>query len=325
MGKTLVVGSSDIDIFASLRDVSSVKQEEESITLDLGAKIPVQIKAMTMGGNGANVSVGMKRLGMHVSFYTYLGTDILSRQIESELETDEIEVIEDVKRGEKTSLSYILDLKDDRIIFSHHETRDYGFETDRVLDVSSMYLTSIGVEWKEAYLKIAQYVAGNNVTLAFSPGSPQLADINEIVLDVVSKSTLLFMNKEEGEKILKAAGESAGNIQELLEKLLQLGPKIVSITDGKEGAYAAQGNELYHILPFDTDSKGEDKTGAGDSYAAAFFSAYLSGKDLKECMRWGAVNSNSVMQKVGAQAGLLDVEQLEKMLSEKEDFSPTSL
>lgn len=315
MGKTLVVGSSDIDIFASLKNESLAKRSGQEVSFDLGAKVPVQIKAMTMGGNGANVSVGMKKLGMDVSFYTYLGTDILSKQIEQELEQNGIEVIEDIKRGEKTSLSYILDLSSDRIIFSHHEKRDYGFEKERLSGFESMYLTSIGAEWKEAYLKIAQYVAAQNITLAFSPGSPQLADINEIVLDVVSKSSLLFMNKEEGEKILQATGEKSNDMKELLEKLLQLGPKVVSITDGRNGSFAASDGAYYHIDPFDKNAKGEDKTGAGDSYAAAFLSSYLMGNDLQTCMKWGAVNSNSVMQKVGAQMGLLTKEELEEKLS----------
>lgn len=315
MSKTLVVGSSDIDIFAAPKAESSVKRSGQEISFDLGAKVPVQIKAMTMGGNGANVSVGMKKLGMDVSFYTYLGTDILSKQIEQELELNGIEVIEDIKRGEKTSLSYILDLSSDRIIFSHHEKRDYGFEKERLSGFDSMYLTSIGVEWKEAYLKISQYVAAHNITLAFSPGSPQLADINQIVLDVVSKSSLLFVNKEEGEKILQAAGESSSDMKELLEKLLQLGPKVVSITDGRNGSYSASDGMFYRVEPFDVQAKGEDKTGAGDSYAAAFLSAYLMGLDLRTCMMWGAVNSNSVMQKVGAQMGLLTKEELEEKLS----------
>lgn len=325
MARVLVIGSSDIDIFATPKDMRKTSIENKRVSFELGAKVPISLKNMTLGGNGANVSVGMKKLRFESTFYTYLGSDILSRQIEEDLEAHGVDVIEDVKRGERTSLSFIMDLESDRVIFSHHEMRDYGFDTAKLPDASAIYLTSIGENWSGAYRKILDYASEKNITLAFSPGSPQLAQINELVLETVQKSTLLFMNKEEGQKILQAKGIGAAEIQDILKGLQDLNTHVVSITDGKNGSYAVSDEGIFHLPPFDIDSKSTDKTGAGDAYASGFYSAFLMGKSLVECMRWGALNAYGVMQEIGAQNGLLTHEKMQELLDSHVDFQPKAL
>src|SRR3989344_6044593 len=97
----LVIGSSVIDLFLSL---------------DLGDKIPSQISRSAVGGNGANVSVGLTKLEIPTTFYTYLGNDFFSREIESGLSSQGVEL--DIERHPESSspLHIILDFPDDRVI-----------------------------------------------------------------------------------------------------------------------------------------------------------------------------------------------------------------
>lgn len=323
--KALVVGGSDIDIFVSPESKDSYVEDRETVSFNLGDKVPIDIKVFALGGNGANVSVGLKRLGLDTSFYTYFGTDILSQQIKQQLDEEKINIIMHDLNGENTSLSLIFDFKKDRVIFSHHEVRNHTFDASKTSGFNAIYLTSIGRNWEEAYKQVLAYIQGNLLALAFSPGSHQIADLNDTIYEIISVSKILFCNKEEGERILDKRGESAADMKELLEKLSKLGPEIISVTDSKEGSYALADNNYYSIDSFDPDSQSKDKTGAGDSYASAFFAAHLLGHDIKTSMRWGAVNANSVMQKVGAQAGLLNVEEIEKILSDRPDFQPETL
>jgi len=62
-----------------------------------------------------------------------------------------------------------------------------------------------------------------------------------------------------------------------------------------------------------------ERTGAGDSFASTFISALALGKTPSEAIAWAPINSMSVVQKVGAQEGLLTREALEKLLAEAPD------
>jgi len=57
-----------------------------------------------------------------------------------------------------------------------------------------------------------------------------------------------------------------------------------------------------------------DRTGAGDAFASTFTTAIALGKTPDEALSWGPINSMSVVQYVGAQAGLLSREALEELL-----------
>ncbi|MFI5265467.1 MAG: carbohydrate kinase family protein, partial [Candidatus Levyibacteriota bacterium] len=318
--KTLVIGSADIDLFLTLPQGNSFVESQKSVTFTLGDKIPTDMQGMMLGGNGANVSAGTKRLGMETSFYTFVGTDLLSRQIKETLEQEHIILIDHPGAGENTSLNLIFNFTTDRIIFSHHEVKNHGFDPSQVKDFQALYLTSIGREWINAYKQISSFIHSQQLAVAFSPGSPQLADLEDVVYEIIAASKILFVNKQEGEHLIEKRGEKAADIKELLSKLSVLGPEIVSITDGKEGGYALSQDTYYHIPSFDEKTEGVDKTGAGDAYASAFFSAYLLKGDVVQAMSWGGVNAHSVIGKIGAQPGLLTVPQIEEMLSSRPDF-----
>ncbi len=317
--KALVVGSSDIDLFITLPQANSFIQNQNTITFTLGDKIPTDINSMTLGGNGANVSAGMKRLGLDTSFYTFLGTDLLSSQIRETLKQENINLIDHTGAGDNTSLNLIFDFSDDRIIFSHHEVKNHGFDPARAKGFDALYLTSIGKEWVEAYQQVLTFVHSENLVLAFSPGSPQLADLEDVIYEMIAASQILFVNKEEGEHLLEKKGQQAQDIKELLKKLSDLGPRVVSVTNAGSGAYAILENSYYHIPPFDQKTPKVDKTGAGDAYASGFFSAYLASGKIEQGMRWGGANANSVMGKIGAEEGLLTVEEVEQTSATRPD------
>jgi sugar/nucleoside kinase (ribokinase family) len=62
---------------------------------------------------------------------------------------------------------------------------------------------------------------------------------------------------------------------------------LVVIKVGPDGSYAFQDGKLVHdpaipVEPLDT-------TGAGDCYNAGFLKAWLDGKPIEECLRWGNI------------------------------------
>ncbi|HEY4497154.1 MAG TPA: PfkB family carbohydrate kinase, partial [Candidatus Paceibacterota bacterium] len=66
-----------------------------------------------------------------------------------------------------------------------------------------------------------------------------------------------------------------------------------------------------------------ERTGAGDAFTSTVVSALALGHDIRTALMWGPINSMSVVQHVGAQAGLLTRPELEAWLSKApEDYVP---
>lgn len=308
--QVLVVGSSVIDLFLDI-DADHVEIKDKKASFNLGDKVPSQIKKSAIGGNGANVSVGFSRLEIPTTFYTYLGNDFFSREIQEGLSREGIAL--DIEQHDETNspLHIILDFPQDRVILSNYSKNQHGFSPkEKVFDY--IFLTSIPEDWEDAYRKILEFSKSNNIPIAFSPGTRQIEEKNALIEQTLASSKIYFSNKDEAIKIVNSQS-SIINPKQLLLAVKQLGPEIVSITDGAGGAYAIDGsNNCYFIKP--APSQRYEKTGAGDAYAAAFFAAILNEHDVPTAMSWGTLSSGGVMQKIGAQTGLLTRKQLDEQI-----------
>jgi sugar/nucleoside kinase (ribokinase family) len=158
----------------------------------------------------------------------------------------------------------------------------------------------------------------NNTKLAFNPGTIQLEKKGKVFMDVLGIADYLFVNKQEAEAILYGKELGFGNgIESQIEKLLYglkgLGAKNVVITDGDNGSFVQdENNKTYHLGIVKVDVV--EKTGAGDAYTAGFLAAVQNGKPIEEAMHWGVLDGASVIQKIGAQEGLLTKAELEDKL-----------
>ena len=76
------------------------------------------------------------------------------------------------------------------------------------------------------------------------------------------------------------------------------------VTDGPNGAYAYDGQDSYH-QPISADVPVIDRTGAGDAFASGVVAGLAWGDSLEEALQFGSENSTSVVQHVGAHAGIL--------------------
>ncbi len=161
----------------------------------------------------------------------------------------------------------------------------------------------MGENFKPFYTHIVEWVKKNpNVKMGFNPGSWQLrAGVDEL-RDVLSLTYIIFVNREEGEK-LTGIKDSENKEKELLAALCKLGPKIACITDGANGAFAYDGEKLFKapILPVQVNQR----TGAGDAFGSGCLSALIKGKPLEEALIWGTINSASVVGLIGSTKGLL--------------------
>ena len=302
------VGNAKIDSFLTLHEANNhlrFAQDSNELCIKFGEKITVDKAEILLGGNAANVAVGASRLGLNVGLVAEIGIDEFAQKIINTLTKEKVD-ISNVKQteGQQSSFSTIINFKGERTIFSEHVKRAHDFNFENI-STKWVYLTSLGEEWIGAYNKTVDFIKNFKARLAFNPGTLQISAGKKSIENVLYISDVLFVNKEEAEQILNVKDQKS-NINSLLNELQELGPKIVVITDGKNGSFTIdnKGNISKKGI---IETQVVEKTGAGDAYSSGFLSALINNKSIDEAMNLGTKNSASVIEKVGAQAGLLYV------------------
>ena len=161
------------------------------------------------------------------------------------------------------------------------------------------------------------------VKLAFQPGTFQFKWGTEKLAGIYKRSHIVVMNREEA---VDVTGKSYDSIRELSNGLHDLGPHIVVITDGPNGSYASYDWKLVTIPNYPDPAPPLDRTGAGDAFASTIVAALAQGESMDTALTWAPVNSASVVQKLGAQAGLLRIDELKEWLAKApEEYKLTEL
>lgn len=294
------------------------------ICMSFGDKVPFEyVKVIKAVGNSSNAAVCASRLGLRSSFVTNIGNDQNGADCLAELKKEKINTSFIRKHhGMPTNYHFVLWYDVDRTILVNHIEYDYKFP--KISPPSWMYLSSLASNSLTYHKEIVEYLKNNQkVKLAFQPGTFQMKLGIRQLKEIYERTEVYVVNVEEAQRIL--ATESR-DIKELLAEIHAYGPKIVLITDGPKGAYMLDGDHFY-FMPIYPDPKPPlERTGCGDSFASTFVSALQMGKSPLEALVWAPVNPMSVIQYVGAQEGLLSLEQLQWFLSRApEDYKPREI
>lgn len=309
----IAVGDAIIDAFLSINDADlhcHVDEKKRELCIPYGEKVLLDNCNFLLGGNACNVSVGLSRLDHKTALCAEIGDDELSEKILHGLTSERVGQSFLTKTpGASSSFAVGISFKGERTLFVEHVIRRHDFHLPST-PVQWVYLSSMGKEWKQAYEKTLMLVKAERAMLAFNPGTPQLKEGAEGIRDILAATDILFVNKEEGERII---GASVSQTKILLVALRSFGPKIVVVTDGGKGSYVLdEKNRYYHLGIIDRPVV--ERTGAGDAYTSGFLSAMIHKRSIPEAMLWGTCNAASVVGKIGAQEGLLSRVQMEKEL-----------
>jgi len=302
----LSIGDASIDVFMTPTEsetLCKIDTKECFIAFSYGDKIPVKNLEFSVGGNAANNVVGVRRLGVNSAIVLTLGDDNIGNLIVDKLKKENVDVTYVIQQvGTSSNYSTIINYTGERTILTYHAPRSYEFPVQ--LPVTPwIYLTSMGESFKPFYNHFVEWLRKNSsIKLAFNPGTWQLKSGLEAMKDVLSLTYVIYINREEAEK-LSGFTQSEGKERDLLTAVSKLGPKVVIITNGGGGSYVFDGQRFIRagILPVDA----YERTGAGDAFGSGSLAAIIKGKSLEEALLWGTVNSASVIGYVGPQKGLV--------------------
>ena len=317
--KLLAIGDIVTDAFIELEDARvscDINDDNCTISMRFGDKIPYKdVTIVKAVGNSPNASVSSSRLGIETALISHVGNDENGKECIEKLKEENVKTdLVQTQDGFKTNYHYVLSFDAERTILIKHA--NFNYDLEKIMEGSEspewIYLSSLAENSEDYQHDIAKYVRENNIKLSFQPGTFQIALGYEKLKDVFEVSHVFFCNKEEAQKILK---NDEKDVKKLLAGIHSLGPKIVAITDGPDGAYTYDGQDMLYIPMYPDPAPPVERTGAGDAFSSTFTSALILGMSVEQALMWGPINSMSVVQYVGAQKGLLTRKKLEEWLA----------
>jgi len=313
------LGDITIDAFIQLSQkdanvVCDIEGKPCQLQMNFGDKLPYEdVTIVNAVGNAPNASVSAYRLGLQSALVTNLGHDRNGRDCLDALRIEGVSTeFVKVHENKVTNYHYVLRYGAERTILIKHEEYPYLLP-NFAQPPRFIYFSSIGENGVDFHHDVANYVKDNPDTkLVFQPGTFQMRLGHENLKDLYAVTEIFFCNKEEAMLIL---GIKEDDVPTLIRELKKLGPKLPVITDGPKGAHVVdENNQAWHMPMYPDPAPPVDRTGAGDSFASTFTAAIALGKTPAEALTWAPINSMNVVQHIGAQKGLLTMEQLQEFL-----------
>lgn len=318
----IALGDITTDAFIRIKEASincDVNREKCQLCVGFGDKIPYEFELTVPAvGNSPNAAVSAARLGLSSALITDLGGDFQGKECMESLKKDGVATdFIRIHYDKKTNYHYVLWFEDERTILIKHE--DFGYDgMPHIGDPLWLYVSSLGENSLLYHHKIVTYLKEHPaINLVFQPGTFQMKLGKENLADLYARTHVFICNVAEAKRILQS---SENDLKKLMQMIARLGPKIVCVTDGPKGAYAYDGKIFWFMPPYPDPKPPYERTGAGDAFSSTFAVALALGKTISEALQWAPINSMSVVQKIGAQAGLLTRAELEKFLAEAPEW-----
>jgi sugar/nucleoside kinase (ribokinase family) len=269
-----VIGELNVDIVAT-----GVRQLPK-----LGIEILAQDCELTLGSASAIFASGLAKLGCSVSFVSQVGKDSFGDFCVNALKHAGISTRHvRLKAGEKTGVTIALSNTRDRALITFPgliaSLTANDCDTSLMKRHQHLHLTSYYLQQalKPSFPSLFKQAKAAGLTTSFDPNTDPNQKWSRSINSVLKYADVLFVNENEA-----TALTGRKKTPEALKALGQLVPCAV-IKQGRRGAVAIQNGAVVAGSGFPVATV--DTTGAGDSFAAGFVSAYLRHAPLAECLR----------------------------------------
>ena len=252
-------------------------------TTEIGSLRHAAGLALGIGGAESNVAVGLRRLGVDVSWLGRVGDDPLGERIARELRAEGLDVRAIVDGGAPTGLM----LKERPSAAStavHYYRRGSAgsrlspsdVPPEWIEDADLLHVTGItpllSDTARATVLTAVERASGAGVTVSFDVNyrsalaSPTVA--GPILREIAERATIVFGGTEEFALMTPDAAES----------LLDAGVAHVVVKRGPDGAAVVTADGSTEAPGFAIDPL--DTVGAGDAFVSGYLSAHLDGLDI---------------------------------------------
>ena len=312
------------------------------LLLEEGRKSDADDISTHCGGGAVNAAVCLARLGHDVSALVKLGQDSRAETILAQLAREGVSTRFIVRDGRAPTGASVLISAHDRnaAIFTFRGANALLDPEDLKRDAfiaDLVYVSGLSNQSADRFTSIVEMAKSEGALVAVNPGIRQLSARQAEFCETIGKIDILAINRHEAGALvpwlvartgeggpalpkrsnetlpdLALRGLSAGgfdiSLPRFLAGILDLGPRWVVITDGKDGAYIGSVSDIIHCPAAPATIAGT--AGAGDAFNSTF-AAYIAGSaSVEDAALAAAANSASVIAQLDTQTGLLRGEAL---------------
>lgn len=321
MRDVITIGTATRDGFFEGINFVKIKDKSfrvgEGICLPFGAKVEVPRVTFTTGGVGTNTATTFSRQGLKTAVIARIGSDVSGGEIIRGLRQEKIDtgfIQEDSNTPTAYSVIFLTE-SGERTIVSYKGTGEELSEKEipwSKLKTKWFYIGSLGGN-KKLLQKLFSFAKNNNIKVAGNPGGREL-EILKIKPEFLNNYDVLIINKEEASDL---TGIPYQQEKEIFQKLDNWVRGIVVMTKGPDGLAVSDGKMVWQTGTF-KEKKIVDRTGAGDAFGSGFVSGLIQKNQasnpnsyilnpaiIQYAIRLGSANATSVVEYIGAKAGIL--------------------
>lgn len=257
---------------------------------------------MNAGGKGANQAVAAARYGNRVVFVAKTGDDLFGKQVlkslkEDNIVTDYVFVDADHPSGvalitiDKDAENCIVVASGANMYLSPADI-DIASEEIRKANVLLMQLESP----IETVAYAAKMAAEAGVPVILNPAPAPAEPLSE---ELLKNLYLITPNRSEASRISGIEVKDMESAYRAAKAILNMGPKNVIITLGREGSLLDDGSMPMRVEALKVEAV--DTTAAGDTYNGVLASVIAEGRSLIEAIREANVAAAISVTRMGAQ------------------------
>ena len=261
------------------------------------------------GGTTSNLACAASRIGLKVAVYGRLGDDEYATILQSSFADFGVntEYLDTSKHSHSALAITMLSASGEKsIIFVPKEA--HVLDETRLREAIRQTRILYAMPYNLAELETLSRIAREEGTLVAIDIEAAVAPDSVAMLERISCADIVFFN-ESG----FVAGTGKKPHQESMAKLLAAGPQLVVVTLGADGVIAVSKNSFAKQSAFKADVV--DTTGAGDTFNAAFLTAYIEKQTLQDALHFSCAAASKTVSTLGARTGMPTRDEILTVLS----------
>ncbi|MDR2057880.1 MAG: ribokinase [Dysgonamonadaceae bacterium] len=291
MSKIVVIGSSNIDLIATVKNFPAA-----------GETIIGKSFLQAIGGKGANQAVAAHKLGGDVKFITCLGTDVDGQNTlkyfrETGLDVSSVLLVEETPSG--TAIILVNENGENCIVTTpganHLLLPDYIHKIKDDIAACDMVLLQMEIPY-DTIKTVCELAHKQQKTIMLNAAPACRLD-----KELIKMIDVLVVNETEAETVSSGKIDEIGE-KAIIDKLLELGAKTVVLTLGKQGCLLKNEKETYSIPAFCV--KALDTTAAGDTFCGALAARLTRGEGWEQALKFATAASAICVSRIGAQPSI---------------------
>ena len=304
------IGSCTLDCMLQVKDILRFElldkdKVKKYTAIEYSHKLNVDGVKFVPGGSAANIASNCSMLGLHCAYIGILGNDFsasiclddmkkrgvdLSNVVQTDDDGTAFSVILKTEWGKDRS---ILAYKGANNLLKPEHVKDNFFE-----DIKAFAWTSLTSEdGCKAIEKAINLTKKNNGKVFAAPSMSIIKNNPKWAKIFISNSDVVSLNKEEAQEFTEETDKIP-----MIHKFLDMGVKLISITDGPNGSIISDGQTIVNSSIY--QGPVEDTTGAGDAFLSGLLISHLNGFNLEKSSKMATAMSFLESKEVGVREGL---------------------